>query len=631
MSPPTGQSDGVAMTIDRVRAMALRCWLASGLTLPNDTPKGRLDGDAPAEKRPAASPAPADPKHQSKMTAVSLAIAPLKERFGELAVLSLVINLLSLAVPVFVLQVYDRVVFHGGLVTLGGLVIGVMIALLFDFVLRQARSRLVQMIALRVDVGLIRALFDKLTNLPLRRLETQSDGDWDRLLRDQETVRDTIAGPATILLVDLPFILLFIGVIWFVAQPIAWLLAALVPVYVAVAAFSSWCVGRSTRREQNSFDQRQLLSVQLVRGRIATKALGLGRALQGAWDASQADLIRQSLHRGSRVDMFTNLSTGLAMATTVTMTAVGALAIVQGQLTIGGLIAANMLAARVVQPLVQLIGFWRTVSRLQEATIRLNDLIAEPTDQEESGLTRERPGGILTLEAVDFGYEVGREPVLRGIDVTFRPGGVHGIIGVNGSGKTTLLKIMQGLYPPDRGRVLLDGADLRQFGRRDLSRWIGYVPQDPFLFAGTVRDNIAKLSEDVDDETVLAAARRANADHFIVDLPDGYRTDVGENGGRFSAGQRQRIALARALVGDPPILLLDEPNAHLDGQAIKSFLSQLRYLSRRRNVVLVTHSQSVLRACDTVLVLVDGAIAAAGPGHEIADRLFKTQPAESAA
>ncbi len=565
------------------------------------------------------------------MTAVSLAKAPLVERLGELATLSLVINLLSLAVPIFVLQVYDRVVFHGGLTTLGGLVIGVIIALLFDFVLRQARSRLVQMIALRVDVGLIRALFDKLTSLPLRRLETQSDADWDRLLRDQETVRDTIAGPATILLVDLPFILLFIMVIWMVAQPIAWLLVALIPVYVAMAALSSWAISVAARREQKSFDRRQVLSAQLVRGRVATKALGLGRALQDSWDASQADLIKGSLYRGSRVDMFTNLSTGLAMATTVSMTAVGALAIVQGQLTIGGLIAANMLASRVVQPLVQLIGLWRMASRLREAAIRLNDLLAEPTDHDDSALARGRPRGELALDGVDFGYETGIEPVLRGIDVTLRPGSVHGIIGMNGSGKTTLLKIMQGLYPPGRGRVLLDGADLRQFGRRDLSRWIGYVPQDPFLIAGTVRDNIARLSEDVDDETILAAARRANADRFIVDLPDGYRTEIGENGCRFSAGQRQRIALARALIDDPPILLLDEPNAHLDGQATQHFLSQLRHLSRGRNVILVTHSQALLRACGNVLVLADGTIAAAGPGQEIANRLFNPQSAHNAA
>ncbi|MGI9492208.1 MAG: peptidase domain-containing ABC transporter [Geminicoccaceae bacterium] len=609
----------------RLRAMVLKCWRGSKLAVPSPWPNN-----------PSASEGHAAPEHGSRsdgkpVSVMELALHPLLQRFGELAILSLVINLLSLAVPIFVLQVYDRVVFHGGLVTLVGLVLGVMIALGFDFVLRQARSRLMQMIALRVDVGLIRALFEKLTNLPLRRLETQRDADWHGLLRDQECIRDTLAGPATILLVDLPFILLFIAVIWLVAEPIAWLLLALIPLYVLVAALSSWIIGNASRKEQEGFLGRQVLSAELVRGRIATKVLGLGSALQRHWEASQADLIKSSLNRGSKVDIFTNLSSVLAMTTTVVMTSIGALAIVHGELTIGGLIAANMLAARVVQPLVQMIGVWRTLARLREAVTRLNSLLDEPADLKVGTVARERPRGVITLENVDFRYEVESLPILRNINLTLRPGSIHGIVGVNGSGKTTLLNILQGLYPPDRGRVLLDGADLRQFGREDLTRWIGYVPQDAALNAGTIKDNIARFSEDVDDTAVLLAAKQANADPFIVDLPDGYATEVGEGGRRFSVGQRQRIALARALICKPPILLLDEPNAHLDGSATQYLLSQIRRLCRECNVILVTHNQLLLRACSNVLVLDGGAVAAAGPGGEIVDRLFGPKKTGAAA
>ena len=369
--PMSHGSPASETTIDRLRAMVMRSWVASGLAPSAKALRQDWQSNDRQDKDDQAGDATAASEPAPPATFVQLALHPLLERLGELAVLSFAINLLSLAVPIFVLQVYDRVVFHGGLATLGGLVIGVMIALGFDFILRQARSRLVQRIALRVDIGLIRAVLDKLTNLPLRRLEAQSDADWDRLLRDQETVRDTLAGPATILLVDLPFILLFIGVIWLVAQPIAWLLLALIPVYVAVAALSSWAIGAASLDEQTRFNQRQIHSVQLVRGRAAAKALSLGGTLRQAWDASQAALIRSSLKRGAGVDLFTNLSTGLAMTTTVAMTSTGALAIVQGQLTIGGLIAANMLAARVVQPLVQMIGIWRSASRLREAGLRL--------------------------------------------------------------------------------------------------------------------------------------------------------------------------------------------------------------------------------------------------------------------
>lgn len=582
--------------------------------------------------RPAAAGASNDHARDGPSTVMQLALRPLLGRAGELAAMSFGINLLSLAVPVFVLQVYDRVIFHGGLVTLGGLVIGVGMAIAFDLVLRQARSGIVQRIALQVDVPLIRALFQRLSGLPLRELETQTDAQWHKLLRDQEAVRDTLAGPTTVLVVDLPFVFLFLLVIWLVASPIAWLLAALVPVYLLFAAGSSFAIGGATRSEQDAALQRDALSAQLISGRTTLKALGLGPSLAERWEAAQATLIERSLTRGRRVDLFSNVSSSLGMLTTVLLTSVGAVAIVGQEMTIGGLIAANMMAARIVQPLTQLIGAWRGATRFKEAAGRLDHLLAQPAERASTTVARERPSGMLKVDGVRFRYGPQAAPVLHDISFTLRPGGMHGIIGANGSGKTTLLKIMQGLYPPERGRVLIDGADLAQFGRSDLSRWLGYVPQDAFLFAGSVRDNIVGGRPGVDDAAIAAVARRANVDRFVVDLPEGYDTDVGEGGRRFSAGQRQRIALARALLCDPPILLLDEPNANLDGDAARQLLLQLGLLARTRNVVLVTHSPAFLAACHTVLVLVDGRIAAAGPGGEIVTRLFPggRRPAQAA-
>lgn len=562
---------------------------------------------------------------RNRPTVFDLAVRPLAKRFFELAILSCAINILSLTVPIFVLQVYDRVVFHGGLVTLAGLFIGVVAALTFDFVLRQARSRLVQMIALRVDVGIIRALFERLSDMPLRQMESQSDAEWHSLLRDQETVRDTVAGPATVLLVDLPFVLLFIGAIWLVAQPIAWLLITLVPVYVFVAVVSSAVIGRASHKEQASAEGRHVLGSQLVAGRLTAKALGFSQALKARWETAQADLIDRSVRRGSMVDAFSNLSVELAMLTTVIMTSFGALAIVAGELTIGGLIAANMLAARVVQPMVQLIGMWRVVSRLRDSAKRLDTAMRQPIDRQTSAVSRGRPRGLITLENVDFHYEADDEPTIKDVSASFEPGGISGIFGMNGAGKTTLLNLIQGLYAPDRGRVLLDGADVRQFGRNELSQWIGYAPQETYLYAGSIRDNICKLREDISDARVLAAARQAGADGFIVDLPEGYDTEVGDGGRRFSTGQRQRIALARALIDNPPVVLLDEPNAHLDAKATSGLIYLLRRLSRERTVIVVTHCRELLEVCSNVSVLEAGRIDASGPGREIVPRLFDMQ------
>jgi len=573
-----------------------------------------VDGEQPEET--------AAPSLGESLTVGQLALAPLRSRFGQLAAMSLFINILSLTVPIFVLQVYDRVVFHAGLETLKGLVIIVLVAILFDFVLRQARSRLIQMIALRIDISVTRAVFAKLTGLPLRRLEVQTDVQWRTLLRDSDSIRDTFAGPATILLVDLPFVPLFLLVIWIVAGPIAWILLALVPAYLALAIASSFLVGRSSIVEQDSALRRDALAGQLVGGRTAMKALDIGNHLRARFEDSQAEQILSAMKRGSWVDTFSNLTSSAALLTTVLTTTCGVLAIIAQEMTIGGLIAANMLAARVVQPLTQFVTTWRSAVRLRQSAGRIGDLLELDSDRDEGAVQRPRPTGVLSVENVSYSYAADQPAALKDVSFTMRPGGLHGIVGSNGSGKSTLLKVLQGLYPPDQGRVLLDGADIVQFGRAEMARWIGYVSQDTFLFAGSIRDNIAKMRTDIGDEAILLAAERAAVDEFVSTLPDGYGSDVGECGRNLSAGQRQRLAVARALVDNPPILLLDEPSSNLDFQAEQNLCVQLRALSKDRNVIVVTHSRPLLETCDNILVMQEGEIAQAGKGRDVLTQLF---------
>ncbi len=271
-------------------------------------------------------------------------------RFGELAVLSLAINLLSLAVPVFVLQVYDRVIFHGGLTTLAGLIFGVLLAIGFDFLLRQARSPLVQMIGLRVDASLVKALVGRLLRLPLGSLEKQSNTQWQTLFHDHELVRDTVSSTLPLLIVDLPFILVFLGAIWMVAPPIAGLLLLIVPLYVAFAAMSSWAVARAARDEQNKAPDCNALTTEIIAGRLSVKSIGIGKVLSERWGGAHAMLVERSIVRGARSDTFQNLSVALGMATTVLITSYGAMAIVEQQMTIGGLIAAKMPATELSHP-----------------------------------------------------------------------------------------------------------------------------------------------------------------------------------------------------------------------------------------------------------------------------------------
>ena len=246
------------------------------------------------------------------------------------------------------------------------------------------------------------------------------------------------------------------------------------------------------------------------------------------------------------------------------------------------------------------------------------------------GAIRVTAGGVteridLPADRTSFAYEAehGAKPVIDDINLNINAPGLHAIVGPNGSGKTTLLKLMQGLYDPDSGRVLLDGADVGQFSRAQTARWIGYVPQELFLFAGSVRENIAKADPEATDEAVVAAARLAGVHEHIVDLPDGYATEIGEAGRRLSGGLRQRLAIARALMGEPAALLLDEPSASLDREAEEALRDTLVALALKHNVIVVSHSPILLPACDNVLALDQGRIALAGPAKEILPRLFQ--------
>lgn len=304
------------------------------------------------------------------------------------------------------------------------------------------------------------------------------------------------------------------------------------------------------------------------------------------------------------------------------MTVVGALAILDQLMTIGALIAANMLSARIIGPLNQLVMAWRGFATYREAANRISEVLQMPDERRESEIQFDRPSGVVTLQQVSFSFEKDAEPVIDSINFTLKPGGLHGIVGRNGSGKSTLLKLMQGLYVPTSGRVLIDNADVLQFTRRDLAQWFGYVPQECFLFAGSVRDNVCKSLPDATDEMTLDVAKLVGLHEDIVALPDGYNTDIGESGARLSAGQRQKIMIARALLRNPPVLLLDEPTSNLDHAAEERLKVVLLRLAKNHNVVMVTHSPVLLAACDNLIVLDRGRIAMAGKAADVMPRLF---------
>lgn len=550
-------------------------------------------------------------------------IAPIWPATGELLVLSLFVNVMALAVPVFVLQVYDRVVAKAGLTTLQGMAAGVAIVIIFDFLLRQTRSRVVQRASLRFDLIFGKQLFEKLNRLPLRVLESRPAAYWQGLFRDSDTVRNAVAGPPVIMLVDLPFAVLFLGIIYIIAEPLVWVILAAAGIFVLFALRSGFSIGSVSNREREHTLHRDGFMADIIANRTTIKALSLERAVSPMWESRQVEAIEGAMDRGRVTDTYGNIGVSLTVSTTIAITTVGALAIIDQQISIGSLVATNMLASRIVGPFAQLVSQWRNMVMARQSGKRLAEVLAMPDDYREAAMQLPRPEGAVTVENVTFTFDPEAEPVLKDIRIRVPATGIHAIVGPNGSGKTTLLKLIQGLYPPVKGRVLLDGADISQFTVTQMANWIGYVPQENVLLAGTIRENLARGRDDVDDDDILQAAKAVGAHEFIIDLADGYDTVVGEGGRTLSGGQRQRLAIARALIGNPAVLLMDEPSASLDRQAEEQLRDQLRILAQDRTVIIVSHSATLLSVCSNIIVMDRGIVTRGGPAKEILPTLFR--------
>lgn len=561
-------------------------------------------------------------------------IRPLKPYYREAFAISFFTNLLVLAVPLFTLQVYDRVVSHNATSTLVALSIGVMLALVFDFFLRQGRSRLLQNVALHLDAKLGRLLYEKLTALPLRVLEERPASYWQGIFSDMTTLRGVMSGPSAVMLLDIPFAILFVIVIFTLAPSVAWVLLLIIPAFLLLTWLSTTAQTAMTMRERKQQQSREAMLAELIAGRTTVKALMIDKTMQPDFESLHARSVHQSYQRGLMADNFIALGQTLAQLATVLIVIVGALAIIDRELTIGALIATTMLTGRIVAPLNQMLATWKQFAAAKQAAGRIQELFSHEGEREVTALERERPHGDVTVENVSFAYKDGAAPVVTDVGFKIGPGHLVGIVGRNGSGKSTFIKLLLGLYPPSKGRVLLDGADIQQFSREEKTRWIGYVPQECFLFAGSIKDNIRKAYPQASDEDILKAAKLSGADAFIINLPDGYDTQIGEGGHTLSGGMRQRIAIARALLRNPPVLLLDEVSNHLDSDAERALVATLNELKKERTIITATHAPLLLKACDRIVVMERGRLVMAGPGPEILQRISsgggKAPPKEGA-
>lgn len=549
-----------------------------------------------------------------------------RSTYKQALYMALAINLLALLTAIFSLQVYDRVVAHAGYASLTALVLGMLLIIAIDYSLRQGRALLMQRLGAEIEVHLSRAIFERLTRLHALELEKRSPSYWLGMFKDIDLVRSTCAGAGALLLIDLPFLLLTFLMIGLIAWPVLPIAAIFVVGFVGLAVLSGRANQEKSEEEKQKMVNRDITIAELSSARMSLKAMGASDHVVQHWEKDYAAWMSQSLQHSQESDRYRDIATSMSTLNNVVMTSVGALAILSQYMTMGALIAANILAGKMIAPLIQLVGQWRSWGAFLAAKRRLDVLMALDLDREVTDIELPRPVGALRLEHLVFAYPESKAPQIKDVSGQFGPNGLHAIVGANGSGKSTLLKIMRGLYTPEQGRVVLDGADLVQFSNADLSRWIGYLPQQVSLVSGTVRDNLLMAKPDASDEEILQATRRAFAHDFLLDLPDGYGTQVSEGGRRFSGGQRKRIAIAQTLMQDPPVLLLDEPTSDLDRGAELAFVATLKELSRDHTVVVVTHSPALLLQCNGIVVMDKGKVVIAGAAAQILPKLGIAQP-----
>ncbi len=534
---------------------------------------------------------------------------------------SLAINLLLLAPPLYMLQVFDRVLSSRSEETLFVLTLGALVALVFMALLDVLRARLLTAGGVMLDRRLGPQVIDGL----LARTARLGGGAYAGAARDVNTLRTFLSGTGLLSLLDAPWLPLFVLLI-FLFHPVLGAVALAGAVLMLLLAFLN---ERLTRRRLDDAQVQTRRAGRFidaaVRNAEVAAALGMLPALTRRWGRLNDAALREQVAVSSVSGTFSGLTKFARQLIQLAMLGVGAFLVVSQDLSAGLMIAATIILGRALAPVETLVAGWRSLAEARAAWQRLGELLqANPAPEPATQLPA--PRGRLEVEQVVFRLPGGMQPIVRGVSFSLSPGEALGLIGPSASGKSTLVRLTVGVWKPVAGTVRLDGADVATWPREDLGPHLGYLPQDVELFGGTVAENIARLGEP-DAAEVIRAARRAQVHDLILRLPKGYDSDIGECGQSLSPGQRQRIALARALYGQPRLVVLDEPNANLDHEGEAALLRTLQALKEEGvTVIIVAHRPSLLRGVDKLLVLREGAVELFGPRAEIMARLTRPAP-----
>jgi ATP-binding cassette, subfamily B, bacterial HlyB/CyaB len=538
---------------------------------------------------------------------------------AEVLVASFFLQVFALISPLFFQVVIDKVLVHRGMSTLDVLVLGLVGVSVFEMILGGLRTYVFSHTTNRIDVELGARLYRHLLGLPIAYFQARRAGDSVARVRELENIRNFLTSSALTLVIDLLFTTVFLAVMFYYAALLTWIVIGSFPFYVAL---SVWATPLFRRRLDEKFArgaENQAFLVESVTGIETLKAMAVEPQMQNLWDEQLAAYVAASfrvLSLGNWASQSIQLISKLVTASTLYF---GAMLVIEGSLTVGELVAFNMIAGRVAQPVLRLAQLWQDFHQARLSIDRLGDILNTPTETAVGGSRAAMPAirGHIAFEHVTFRYRLGGREILRDVSFTVAAGQVVGIVGPSGSGKSTLARLVQRLYLPESGRVLIDGIDIAMADTAWLRRQIGVVLQENVLFNRTVRDNIALAEPGMPIERVIAAAQLAGAHEFILELPEAYDTMVGERGASLSGGQRQRIAIARALVMNPRILIFDEATSALDYESERIIQQNMRRIARDRTVLIIAHRLSTVRQADRILTIEAGRLVEDGTHEEL--------------
>ena len=545
--------------------------------------------------------------------------------YRDVLIASLLINIFALVGPLFTMNVYDRVVPNQAIDTLWVLASGVFLVYIFDFVIRMLRGYFVDIAGKKSDILISANIFERVMGMKLVNRPV-SIGAFASNLKDFESIRDFITSATILSVIDLPFVIIFLLVIAYVGSTLVFIPIAAIVLIILYGFLIQPTLRSSIEKTFKASSQKNATLIEGLNGIETIKTLRMEGAMQSRWERSTAYISEWSIRSKLISSSATNICLFIQQTSIVMVIIYGVYLIGDGEVTMGGLIATVLLTARAISPVSQATNLSTRFYHAKAAYGSLNSIMNQPVERQNNTdyLNLEKIKGDITFEDVSFTYPKEKESVLKNINIKINEGERVGFLGKVGSGKSTIFKLILKLYDPDQGMIKFDGLDSNQINIDELRKHIGYIDQNPNLFFGTLKDNIVSGFPEASDEQMLAVSKLSGVDAFASRHPLGYSMPVGEHGEKLSVGQRQSVAIARALIGQSPILLLDEPTSALDKANENLLKNNLLKSTSKKTLLLITHRTSMLDIVDRIIVIEGGKVVADGPKKDIINSLTKS-------